>query len=57
MKRQLGEYVIFIDSDDYLEENMLETMYNKAQKSDSDLVICDYYEIENNHKAIQKAIN
>ena len=35
---------------------MLETMYNKAQKSDSDLVICDYYEIENNHKAIQKAI-
>lgn len=56
MKRQLGEYVIFIDSDDYLEENMLEIMYNIASQNNSDLVICDYYEIDNKRKTIKKAI-
>lgn len=35
-----GEYVIFVDSDDYIDSFMLEKMLRKAQSTDSDLVCC-----------------
>lgn len=35
-----GEYVIFIDSDDYIDSTMLEKMLHKAQSTNSDLVCC-----------------
>lgn len=38
-----GEYIAFLDSDDYVETNMYEDMYNLAQKENSDLVECDFY--------------
>lgn len=38
-----GEYVFLCDSDDYLESNALEQMLNVAEKTDSDIVWCDYY--------------
>lgn len=38
-----GEYIIFIDSDDYVEPAMLEEMYHKAKVSSADIVIADYY--------------
>lgn len=40
-----GDYIIHIDSDDYINKNMLEELYNCAIKDKSDVVICDYYEI------------
>lgn len=57
IEKATGEYVVFVDSDDYLEKNMLENMYNAAIKNNSDLVICDYYEIENKNKIVRKAMN
>lgn len=42
-----GEYISFVDSDDWLDLDMLEKMYNLAIKDNSDIVICDmmdYYE-------------
>ena len=39
-----GEYLSFIDSDDYVEPNFCEVMYEKALKDKCDIVICDYYE-------------
>ncbi len=38
-----GEYIIFIDSDDYVEEDMLEKLYTKAVETDSDIVMCNHY--------------
>ena len=38
-----GEYVICVDSDDYLEPRMVELMYAKAKERDADMVICDVY--------------
>lgn len=38
-----GKYIIFIDSDDYVEPAMLEDMYNEAEKKSADIVIADYY--------------
>ncbi len=37
-----GEYICFIDSDDYVELNMVEEMYEKIKKFDADLVLSDY---------------
>lgn len=38
-----GEYLIFLDSDDYASSQFLELMYNKAVQENSDVVICDYF--------------
>lgn len=35
-----GEYIMFIDSDDYIEENMLEVSYNHMFENKADLFIC-----------------
>lgn len=36
-----GEYLAFVDSDDYIERNMLEMMYGKAKAGNFDVVCCD----------------
>lgn len=36
-----GEYIGFLDSDDYVELDMLNTMYQKAISSNYDMVACD----------------
>ena len=38
-----GEYIAFLDPDDYIEKEMLSKMYEKAKKENSDLVDCDFY--------------
>lgn len=48
-----GEFVTFVDSDDYIELNMLEKLYNIAKLEKSDIVVCDYVE-EYNNKNIEK---
>lgn len=37
-----GDYVGWIDADDYPEENMYEVLYRTAIQNDSELVICNY---------------
>lgn len=39
-----GEYLAFVDSDDYLNEHFCEYMYEKATKDKCDLVICDFFQ-------------
>ena len=41
LKTAKGEYISFVDSDDYIEENMLETLYNLGKKSSADIVFCN----------------
>lgn len=38
-----GEYVIHADSDDWVEPDMLNDLYEKACEEDADVVFCDYY--------------
>lgn len=44
-----GEFVIFIDSDDYLEKNMLEKLYFYANNFEADMVICNYNMVKDNN--------
>ena len=37
-----GEYIAFLDSDDYVEKNMYGEMYNEAKKDNFDMVECDF---------------
>lgn len=37
-----GDYVLFVDSDDFLDCTMIERMYLKAKRYDSDICICGY---------------
>ncbi len=40
-----GDYVIYIDSDDYCEPDMLEKMYAKAIEEAADVVVADFWDI------------
>lgn len=54
MEKAVGEYISFVDSDDWLDLDTLEKMYFLAKKDKSDIVICDmvdhysYYTIYHN---------
>lgn len=37
-----GEYIAFVDSDDFIEACMFERMYNAAKREKSDVVMCNY---------------
>ncbi len=53
-----GEYIIHCDSDDWVEINMYETMYNVAKTKDADIVVCDYfYEYYNKTEAVNSGFN
>lgn len=45
MTKATGEYVAFVDSDDWVDITMYEAMYEKAKQHDFDLVVCDFNEI------------
>ena len=47
IERSSGEYVGFVDSDDWLELNMYERMYTVAKENDADVVFCNCYKDEN----------
>ncbi len=42
IKYATGEYIAFVDSDDYVDIDMYELMYNKAKETSSDIVSCAY---------------
>lgn len=43
IERANGEYVGFVDSDDWLELNMYERMYSEAVKENADVVFCNCF--------------
>ena len=45
LARASGAYIAFVDSDDYLSENMLQRMCEVIQNSKCDLVICNFLHV------------
>ena len=46
------EYVIFIDSDDYIADELFEVLYNEIKRVDGDVSICGYIRIDDEKKVI-----
>lgn len=44
-----GKYVAFVDSDDYVEENMFSELWNAASKSNADIVECELDKVYSDH--------
>ena len=41
--KSTSKYIMFLDSDDYLEKDACEKLYNKIEKDKLDIVMCDFY--------------
>lgn len=52
--RAVGEFLAFVDSDDYVSVNMLEEMYDLAIKNQAELVICNLQKVDENGNVTQK---
>ncbi|NFE94916.1 glycosyltransferase family 2 protein [Clostridium botulinum] len=49
-----GEYITFLDSDDYIDSRFVELMYEKAKETECDVVFCDYSEVDSNGNVLVK---
>ena len=49
-----GEYIAFVDPDDWIEKDMYTTMYQKAIEYDCDIVMCSYVREFNSHSKIKE---
>jgi len=49
-----GEYITFLDSDDYIDSRFIEFMYEKAEVTKSEIVFCDYSEVDGDGKVLVK---
>ena len=52
-----GKYIGFVDSDDYIKEDMYENLYNDIKKYDVDISICKYIEVFENSTIYEDASN
>lgn len=53
-----GKYIGFVDSDDYIEPNMFEELYNSIIENNSDISICNFYlDYEDENKIIENVNN
>lgn len=52
-----GEYICFVDSDDWLEKDALKRMYDKAFETDADYVEIGMQRVLDKHKIIKKKAN
>ncbi|WP_455537609.1 glycosyltransferase [Terrisporobacter sp.] len=47
-----GDFIAFVDSDDFIDENMYYNMMKKASEYECDVVMCDCYKIDNDKKEV-----
>ncbi|UYP01436.1 glycosyltransferase [Oceanotoga sp. DSM 15011] len=57
IKNSQGEYIYFIDSDDFISENGLKKLYEKAVENNSDLTFCGFNRISDQNELIMKYEN
>lgn len=54
LSKVTGEFIGFLDSDDYTTETMFEDLYQKAISEELDVVVSDFYWVNSKGKTIQK---
>lgn len=50
LSKASGEYIGYVDSDDFVEPEMFEKLYNKGKKDNLDIVICGNYNVSEDYK-------
>ena len=56
LKLVRGKYIGFVDSDDYLESDMYETLYNGLLLNDAEIAVCGFIKVfEDGHQEIENA--
>lgn len=46
MKEAKGEYLSFVDSDDWIDEHFLKKLYEAAEENDADMAECNVYRVD-----------
>lgn len=54
LRAATGNYIIYCDSDDWIDTNAYELMYLKAIETNADIVVSDYYKDYPNFSQVQK---
>lgn len=57
IKNSTGEYLSFIDSDDYIDKDMIECLYNAITDTNSDIAVCGKYIEKETGKYYLKNVN
>ncbi|MDD3265897.1 MAG: glycosyltransferase family 2 protein [Burkholderiales bacterium] len=47
--KSLGNYIVYLDADDYIADNFLEILYNTIISNDYDIVMSSHYKVYFNH--------
>lgn len=50
----LGNYITFIDSDDYVSSVFIERLYNSVKSNNADISFCNYFQIEEEKIALEQ---
>lgn len=50
MEIAAGEFITFVDSDDWIEPNMYHDMITQLEKYDADMAVCSFYECKDDEK-------
>ena len=54
IEKAKGDYLYFLDSDDYIKENLIEKLVKKLEKDKSDLCYAKYYSVYEDNKKLEK---
>ena len=54
LRNSNGQYILFIDGDDWIEPDTIEIMYSEAQKFNADIVMSDFFVNNGNEQNIYK---
>ena len=57
LKRAKGEFILFVDSDDYIDVTTCEKLYNKAISDNYDIVLFKYYIVYPSSKKLMNVLN
>jgi glycosyltransferase involved in cell wall biosynthesis len=52
-----GEYIAFIDSDDYVHQRYIENMYDCIKRDNSDMCVCRYNKVEEGNENLDIILN
>ena len=50
LKKAMGEYIGYVDSDDFVEKDMYKKLYNKAKENNYDIVVCGNYNVSEDYQ-------